>query len=186
MPSFDPVTLHTPRLTLRFLDGADADALYAIYADPAAMRYWSCAPWRDVGQAVGHIALSQQCYRDGSALRLAMQHTASGELLGTLTLYAFDHRNARCEIGYILAPAHWNQGYMREALGALIGYGFDRLALHRIEADLHPDNAASASLLRRLHFRQEGHLRERWLVNGELSDSIIYGLLRREWEAARR
>lgn len=186
MSAFDPVTLHTPRLTLRCLEDGDADALFRIYADPQAMRYWSCAPWRTVDQAAEHIALSRQCYRDGQTLRMAVTLTASGELIGTATLYAFDRRNHRCEIGYILAPAHWGRGYMPEALGGLIDYGFGRLELHRIEADLHPANDASASVLTRLHFRQEGRLRERWFVDGEISDSVIYGLLRSDWQAARR
>jgi RimJ/RimL family protein N-acetyltransferase len=102
-----------------------------------------------------------------------------------VTLYAFDYRNHRCEIGYMLARPHWGRRYMPEALAALIGYGFQTLELHRIEADIHPDNAASGRILEGLHFRQEGHLRERWFVGGEISDSVIYGLLRGDWNAAR-
>ena len=185
MPVFRPVTLTTPRLTLRFLEPYDADALFAIYADPQAMRYWSCAPWRELGQAASHIALSRQHYDSGESLRLAITLAATGELIGTATLYAFNHTNRRCEIGYMLSRAHWGQRYMPEALAALIEHGFGTLDLHRIEADLHPDNQASATILERLHFRQEGRLRERWFVDGELSDSVIYGLLRGDWQAAR-
>jgi [ribosomal protein S5]-alanine N-acetyltransferase len=42
---------------------------------------------------------------------------------------------------------------------------------------------ASVRMLERLGFRQEGFLRERWIVSGEVSDSALYGLLRREWQA---
>lgn len=186
MPVFEPITLHTPRLTLRFLEPYDADALFAIYADPQAMRYWSCTPWRELGQAASHIATSRQHYESGESLRLAVTLAASGELIGTATLYGFHRANRRCEIGYMLSRAHWGQRYMPEALGALIDHGFDQLDLHRIEADLHPANGASATILERLHFHQEGRLRERWFVDGELSDSVIYGLLRSDWQAARR
>jgi [ribosomal protein S5]-alanine N-acetyltransferase len=186
MPIFEPITLTTPRLTLRFLEPYDADALFAIYADPQAMRYWSCAPWVELGQAASHIALSRHHYGSGESLRLAVTLAATGELIGTATLYAFNRANRRCEIGYLLSRAHWGQGYMPEALAALIDYGFGALDLHRIEADLHPDNQASATILERLHFRQEGRLRERWFVDGELSDSVIYGLLHGDWQAARR
>jgi RimJ/RimL family protein N-acetyltransferase len=105
-------------------------------------------------------------------------------LIGTATLYAFDRRNHRCEIGYMLARPHWGQRYMQEALAALIGYGFGALELHRIEADIHPDNIASGRILEGLQFRREGHLRERWFVSGEVSDSVIYGLLRSDWTGA--
>ena len=185
MPMFPPTLLHSARLRLRFLAAADAPALFAIFSDPQAMRYWSSAPWLGLAQAEAHVDQSQQGYLDGSTLRFGIELKDSGALIGTATLYAFDRRNRRCEVGYMLAREHWGRGYMPEALAALFEHGFGALDLHRIEADIHPDNAASASLLERLHFRREGHLRERWFVNGELSDSVIYGLLRADWQAAR-
>lgn len=95
------------------------------------------------------------------------------------------HRqNRRAEIGYALARAHWGHGYMGEALQALPGFAFTDLDLHRLEADIDPRNAASAAALARLGFIQEGLLRERWIVAGEISDSALYGLLRRDWTTA--
>ena len=72
---------------------------------------------------------------------------------------------------------------MREALSALLAYGFVELDLHRIEAELDPRNVASARSLERQGFQREGVLRERWIVNGEIQDSYLYGLLRHEWLA---
>ncbi|MBJ7309704.1 GNAT family N-acetyltransferase [Rugamonas sp. CCM 8940] len=184
MPRFLPTTLRSPRLTLRMLTPSDAASLFAIYRDDETMRYWSCAPWREPVQAVEHITRSEDNYRDGSALQLGVTLRDTGELIGTVTLYAFMRANRRCEIGYLLARPHWGHGYMGEALALLIEHGFEQLELNRIEADLHPANQASAKLLGKLHFRLEGQLRERWLVNGELSGSDIYGLLRSDWRAA--
>jgi RimJ/RimL family protein N-acetyltransferase len=100
-------------------------------------------------------------------------------------LYAFDRRNHRCDIGYMLARPHWGRRYMQEALPALLNHGFSALQLHRVEADIHPANAASGRILQGLHFQLEGNLRERWFVNGEISGSLIYGLLRADWIARR-
>lgn len=182
MTAFTPITLHTARLSLRFLRMDDAPALLRLFSDPEALRYWSCTPWLHLDQAIDNIRQTLQGYEERSSLRLGMM--LGEELIGTATLYAFDHRNHRCEIGYMLSRNHWGRGYMPEALAALIGYGFGPLELHRIEADIHPDNSASERILQRLHFRQEGRLRERWFVGGEISDSVIYGLLRKDWEAA--
>ncbi|MYM86248.1 GNAT family N-acetyltransferase [Rugamonas sp. FT82W] len=183
MPSFEPIQLHTDRLTLRFVDTGDADALFRLFSDPPALRYWSSGPWLHAAQAVDNIEQTLKGYQDGSALRLAMV-LPDGELIGTVTLYAFDRRNHRCDIGYMLARPHWGKRYMQEALAALIAYGFGPLELHRIEADIHPDNIASGRILEGLHFQREGLLRERWFVGGEISDSVIYGLLRSDWNAA--
>ena len=70
---------------------------------------------------------------------------------------------------------------MQEALRALLNFSFDHLNLHRIEADVDPRNVSSARTLERMGFQQEGYLRERWLVGGEIQDALFYGLLRREW-----
>lgn len=55
--------------------------------------------------------------------------------------------------------------------------------LNRIEADIDPRNLGSAASLECLGFVREGHLRERWVVDGEVSDSWLHGLLRRDWKA---
>lgn len=187
MPTFTALELQTQRLQLRFVHNNDAEALFGILSDPQAMRYFSSTPWTHIGQAADHIEQTLKAYLDGTGLRLAMvlrDGAAAGTLIGTVTLYAFDRRNHRCEMGYILGRPYWGQRYTGEALRALIGHAFAALELHRIEADIHPDNIASERLLQSLHFQREGHLRERWFVGDEVSDSIIYGLLRRDWPAA--
>jgi RimJ/RimL family protein N-acetyltransferase len=55
------------------------------------------------------------------------------------------------------------------------------MGLNRIEADIHPDNLASARTLDKLGFVREGLLRERWIVEGEISDTVLYGLLLSDW-----
>ena len=71
---------------------------------------------------------------------------------------------------------------MHNALQALLRYAFQTLDLNRLEADIDPRNVASARTLERLGFQKEGYLRERWIVNDEISDTCLYGLLRREWQ----
>src|SRR5471030_2114691 len=165
MPVFAPIKLDTARLTLRPLCAADAPALFTIFSHPEAMRYWSSEPWIGQPQAEAYIDQRQRDYLDGKALCLTMTLAGGSEVIGVCTLYAFDQRNRRCEIGYMLSRAHWGHGYMPEALEALLAHGF--------------------GVLERLRFQREGRLRERWFVDGELSDSIIYGLLRADWEAGR-
>ena len=72
---------------------------------------------------------------------------------------------------------------MHEALCALLDYGFGVLDLNRVEADIDPRNTGSERTLRRLGFQLEGTLRERWIVDGEVSDTGLSGLLRRDWLA---
>jgi RimJ/RimL family protein N-acetyltransferase len=72
---------------------------------------------------------------------------------------------------------------MHEALRRMLDIAFVQFELNRIEADIDPRNTASARSLERAGFAREGLLRERWIVNGEVSDSALYGLLRKDWQS---
>jgi [ribosomal protein S5]-alanine N-acetyltransferase len=181
MPAFDQLTLRTTRLLLRPLRGSDAAALLGIFSDPAVMRYWSTPPWERIEQAQAMIERDVAAMAAGEDLRLGLERTADGALIGTCTLFSISAQSRRAEIGYAMASQAWGQAYMDEALRALLNHGFNELKLNRVEADIDPRNAASARSLERLGFKQEGHLRERWIVGDEVSDTALYGLLQRDW-----
>lgn len=177
-------TLATARLTLRPPRRGDEDDLYAIHSDPNVMRYFSEPPWTDPARALRQIDEDAARFDNEESFRFAIILNATGRQIGNCTLYALHRQNRRAEMGYALAHAHWGHGFMHEALCALLAFGYTDLDLHRVEADIDPRNAASAAALTRLGFVQEGLLRERWIVDGEVSDSALYGLLRRDWRAS--
>lgn len=181
-PRFTPFVLHTPRLSLRFLETSDAELLFAIFSDPAVMRYWATGPWTTLEQATTSIRDTQRDYRDGGALRLGIEVNGQPGIIGTCTLFGLHRTSRRAEIGYALAQRCWGQGYMHEALGAFLQHAFGPLNLHRLEADIDPRNAPSARALERHGFQHEGFLRERWIVDGEICDTALYGLLAREFQ----
>lgn len=182
MPSFEHVTLHTERLLLRPLRSSDAEALFAIFSDPKVMRYWNTVPWATIDEAHKLLARDAAAMATGEFIRLGLERKEDGKLLGFCTLFSFHEESRRAEIGYGLAYSAWGHGYMNEALVALVRYGFDELSLNRIEADIDPRNDASRKSLERLGFIKEGHLRDRWIVGGEVSDSGLYGLLLSDWK----
>jgi len=179
--AFDHLPLLTERLRLRPLHGGDAEALFAIFSDPQVMRYWSTEPWTSFDQAHTMIERDAAGMDSGEHLRLGLVRHEDGALLGTCSLFKIDRSNRRAEIGYALASTAWGQGYMHEGLKRLLDYGFNDLHFNRIEADIDPRNGNSARSLERLGFAREGLLRERWIVGLEVSDSALYGLLRRDW-----
>ena len=176
----------TGRLILRPPQASDADALFAMHSDPEIMRYFSEPPWQDPARAVQQIADDAEAFGKEEFFRFAITLKASGEYLGSCTLFAVHRQTRRAEIGYALGRPYWGQGYMHEALTALLEYAFVERGLNRLEADIDPLNLGSANALVRLGFRQEGLLPERWIVGGHVSDSALYGLLRREWQARLR
>jgi [ribosomal protein S5]-alanine N-acetyltransferase len=177
MPLFTPVTLTTPRLNLRPLREDDAQALFTIWSDAEAMRYFSLAAMKHLDEARNRIVSKLRTAVDGESLICVIELQGTGEVLGDCALFHADEQCRRAEIGFSLLRRHWGNGYMSEATSALVEHAFGALRLRRIEADIDPRNAASARVLERLGFVREGLLRERWLVNGEVSDSALYGLL---------
>ncbi len=148
------------------------------------MRYWSSTPHADAEQTRERLAEIIAEVERGETLQWALEHRADRRVIGSITVM-LEADQPRAEIGYILGREHWGQGYAGEAQRRVIDFAFDEVGLHRLEADTHPDNAASARSLERLGFRREGLLRERWLVGGRRGDSVIWGLLADEWRARR-
>ena len=181
--NFSNLLIATERLQLRPLRESDAARLLDIRSRHDVMRYHSSGPWKEIAQAEQLIARDIAAMAVGEHLRLALVLAGEEEIIGNCCLFHLDAQSRRAEVGYDLHPDHWRRGYMNEALQALLGYGFRELDLNRIEADIHPDNLASANTLEKLGFVREGLLRERWIVEGEVSDSVIYGLLSRDWHA---
>lgn len=184
MPVFDAIPIRTPRLNLRPYRDADADALFAIFSDPKVMRYGSSPPWQSVERAREIIERDKAALASGEHINLGIERIEDGQLIGHCTLFKWNRACRRAEIGYSLAAQTWGNGYMNEALRVLVDYGFGRMDLNRIEADVDPRNARSIRSLERLGFRHEGLLKERWIVNGEICDSALYGLLRKDWPDA--
>lgn len=185
MPPFDQICVRTPRLRLRPLEEPDGPALFAIHSDPRVARYLSRPPWDTVDQAMELIARDRHAMVAGEYLRLGIEREEGATLVGDCSLFNLNTESRRAELGYALSADAWGNGYMDEALKALLAVAFKELALNRLEADIDPRNLASARTLQRLGFTREGRLRERWIVAGEVSDSDLYGLLRDDWQAAR-
>jgi len=179
------VHLTTERLLLRPQRDDDAAALFTVFADREVTRYWSTPPWPSIEHAQRLIARENEAMAAGKSIRLAITRRGDPALIGTCTLFAWVPGCRRAEVGYALARPVWGQGFMHEALTALLDHGFTAMDLHRVEADIDPRNTASARSLERLGFTREGLLRERWIVDGEVSDSAMYGLLRPDWMARR-
>ena len=179
-------TLNTKRMRLRSLTDVDIDALYRIFSHPEVVRYWGAPALADRNAAAAMLGEIQENFRRRTSMKWGVAELETDKIIGTVTLFNLNFDNKRAEIGYGLDHAYWRQGYVTEALDALLSYAFDELQLHRLEADVDPRNLGSIRTLEKLGFQREGLMRERWQVNGEIQDALFYGLLRPEWEVGRK
>jgi ribosomal-protein-alanine N-acetyltransferase len=183
MPLTFPPQLATPRLVVRTVGVADLPGLLAINGDPEVTRYLPYDAWRDLSAGEAWLERMRKLESEGTALQLVVARRDSALLIGTCLIFLYDERSQRAELGYVLKRDHWRGGWMREALGVLLEHAFGAMEMRRIEASVNPANGPSLRLLERLGFEREGVRRERWITKGNAEDSVMYGLLARDWAA---
>jgi RimJ/RimL family protein N-acetyltransferase len=164
--------LEAPGVVLRPLTLDDAGALFAAHGDERTHHYWSGPAHRDVEQTRQYIADTI----DMKGAHVWAITEDGGEALGRIALFV--QREGVGEIGIIMRPEATGRGLASKALNLVLGYGFEQLDLHRIGADIDPDNNASISLFLRAGFQREGLLRGNWKTHLGVRDSIIMGKLR--------
>ena len=154
--------LSTPRLSLEPAADTDLDVLWAIWRDPDVRRYLFDDEPVTRERAAGIVADCLAQRGDGLGLWLLRERTAP-EVLGCVGLLRvttsarYDPRlTGAIEPLAVLTPHVWHRGYAREALDAVLAYGFGALGLSEIAAVNDAPNAASDRLVRRLGFRLAG------------------------------
>jgi RimJ/RimL family protein N-acetyltransferase len=152
---------------LRPLAMADAPTLHVGFSDPALMTYWSCPAHETLAET--QADLSWWIWSNSDA---AWAIESAGEVAGRIRLYTV--RAGVREVGIFLLRAAQGRGLARCAVDAVVEDGFARLGLHRIAADIDPDNSASVRLFERAGFRFEGRLRGNWRTHLGVQDSLIY------------
>jgi ribosomal-protein-alanine N-acetyltransferase len=183
-PHFDFSTfpeLSTDRLRLRAPQAEDADALAALHRAPDVMRYLNYAPPDTPDKARGLIGWYQQMYDRQEAIHWMIILKATDEMIGTCGVHNWSSSDRRVDIGYVLHPDYWNQGYTTEAARAIIRWSFEQLNVHRVQADCTEGNEGSARVLLKCGFKHEGTWRENTWEHGRFINTQQFGILRREF-----
>jgi RimJ/RimL family protein N-acetyltransferase len=147
----------TARLRLRLFAERDLDALAAIYADPAQMRYIGegktfsrAETWRAIASMLGHWALR------GYGM-WALELKATGETIGRAG-FIDPEGWPGFELGWQVAREHWGHGYAPEAASFALAYARSRLDRRRVISLIRPANAPSIRVAEKLGMRQDGEL----------------------------
>jgi ribosomal-protein-alanine N-acetyltransferase len=88
-------------------------------------------------------------------------------------------------LGFYAGAQFAGQGYMAEGMKLVLDVGFDRLKLHRLEANIQPENRRSIALVRRLGFRKEGFSPRYLKIGGRWKDHERWAITAEEWRLSR-
>jgi len=178
--------IETKRLSLRPLTPADAPALFeALQASREPLR--RRLSWVDDVHGVADeemfILAADEARERGTAQVCGVFERASGGLLGVASLSPIETAHAsKAELEAWIRVDSQDKGFGAEAARALCEHAFHKLQLHRLYARIDPANRPSRKVLKRLHFRYEGTLREDKKLNGRWVQQECWGLLRSEWQ----
>lgn len=180
--------LRTERMVLREITSRDVEWFLRHFSEPEIVHGQASrgpdgfeGAERELKQYILDLFAKREGFRWGLTLK------GDPRLVGSAGFYKWlPHVPHRAELGYDLDPDLWGQGLMTEALTSIVGFGFRRMRLRRIEVYIAPYNKASMRLVKRLGFKREGLLREHGLNEfGKPEDDVIFSLLKSEWDGTR-
>ncbi|MFZ6654055.1 GNAT family N-acetyltransferase [Undibacterium sp. TJN19] len=175
------LSLETPRLIIRTITEDDLADLFNVFSDDDITHFLPYTTWQNKDDARAWYDKVLENAAAASAIQCVMADKHSGKVIGSILLFRFDTECARAELGYALGKPYWGKGYMAEALKTLLPHAFTHMGFNRIEAEVDTRNAPSANLLRHLGFQQEGLMRQRWTMKGQVKDTLFFAMLGDEW-----
>jgi len=128
---------------------------------------------------VNRVYWASRSIAQGTALPLFMMRREDGRLLGAITLDNIRRGPAQAAtIGYWIGEPHARDGYMREALTAVVHHAFEVLDLSRLESACLPENKASRGLLEKCGYKYEGVAQSYLQIDGRWRNHVLYANLR--------
>ncbi len=180
----------TPNLVLRPFRRRDVDAVLEAAANSLPdLNRW--LPWAHArygrGDAVAFVRDSLSAWSEGRAYDFAIRRPEDPERhLGNVSVWYTSRAALVGEIGYWVRSDETGKGVGTEATARVLQVAFDELHMHRAVLRIAVGNTASERIAEKLGFTREGLLREDVRVNGVWMDHSVWGLLDREYRAARK
>ncbi|MFE6283353.1 GNAT family N-acetyltransferase [Streptomyces sp. NPDC057877] len=169
------------KTVLRPFTADDAEVMWEIIGDPEVAHFTGTPPAALTPERVRSWYATRADQPD--RLDLAVTDRATGELVGEVVLHEWEAQARGCTFRTLLGPRGRGRGLGTEATRLIVGYGFERLGLHRIQLDAYAHNHRALRVYEKTGFVVEGVRREVELRDGAWVDEVVMGLLDREWAA---
>ncbi len=162
-----PEILESSRLRLRRLVEDDAEEIFVAYAqDPEVTKYLVWRRTGDIEDTRHALRSAAEAWEEGKAFNWVILRKKDNQLLGMVGVRIDGHK---VELGYVLARKFWRQGYMTEAVRAVVSWAIKDADVYRVWAVCDIENVASARVMEKAGMQREGILR-RWSMHPNRSD----------------
>ncbi len=174
-------SLKTNRFDLVEINESHLENIFELYRDPKVTEFFDLIPLKSREEAKKEIDFYRKRFKDNIGIRWGIALKNQTEIIGTLG-YNKIIKSHKGRIGYDLQSKYWGKGIMTEALEVIIDYGFDKLELNRIEAEVMQGNVGSEKLLAKLQFQKEGILKEWMYWNDNFHDITMFSLIKSDYQ----
>ena len=176
-------TIKTQRLVLRRFKISDIEPFYRNMAsDEQALKYLT---WRAHKNTYITKNSIERWIADTEATNgyvWCIELDEVGESIGSILVTRLDEKKGVARVGYYIGSAFWNKGYVTEALGAVIGFLFERVGVVKVECEHDLGNPASGRVMEKCGMQYE-RTRQRSIVNNRgLCDTAVYGIYFSDYE----
>ena len=177
----DLPTIETERLLLRKITLNDASDMFEYASNPEVSEYTMWSTHVSIEDTKYFLKSLTKMYKKRELVDWGIVHKAEKKFIGTCGFVEWSMTHSRAEIGYALSARYWSEGYMSEAVNAIIEFGFREMLLNRVVGRCEVHNIASARVMEKVGMQFEGILRQQLFVKGKYWDLKIYSILREEF-----
>lgn len=175
--NFDPFpVIETDRLILRRIILEDLNAYFTMRTNVNAMKH-ICQKIPTLEETQTKILRINEMINMNEGVAWAICMKTDNVMIGTASFHKVIKEHYRAEIGYMLHPDVWQQGIISEALEQVISYGFHKMQLHSIEAQIDPANIGSEMVLKKFKFVKEAYFKENYFFEGKFLDTAVFSLI---------
>jgi len=176
-------SITTERLFLEDLRTEDLASILRIAGNPRVMKY--VLIWLENDEQVAgflqHAVDESQRTEGRMDYVLAVRIPGTGAFAGFVMLEIDPEQTSTAEVGCVLLPDYWKNGYASEILRALLAFGFETLSLHRVYGKCDELNLASAHVMEKCGLVYEGKIREHVWLRDHWRSTRYYGMLAGEY-----
>lgn len=163
-------------IRLRRIRPDDLSAVHAGLSNPQVTAHYGVS-YSSLEATDEQMRWFERILTEKTGIWWAIADLESDAMLGACGLNDRCQEHRRIELGYWLLPQHWRRRLLSEALPVILRHAFEHMGVHRIHADVEPENVASWALLDKVGFQREGTLRDVEFKNGHYLSLHQYSLL---------
>ena len=161
--------LETERLLLRETNLQDGEATFAVFSDPSVTQFHDLDTFTSIKETIAVIERRAKRFEQGDGIRWGIIRKQDNVLIGSCG-FTWNPQEHSAEIGYELASTFWRHGIMTEAVSTILQFGFEKMGLRFVIAQVMLENIASKKLLEKLGFHSQGIQKQYAFFKGQYHD----------------